>query len=151
MAAIVPPSSLHRVQGVAGLLLLLTLPLPWLRREVGGDVDWVQGWWLASDGDLAGGSPIPTFLAVLVLLLVVAVGLVAALSWVRRSVGAAVAAGGLSLATVFVVVGAASPREMAASGADQSVAPGMILAVFLCGVVLVSCLALLAAVGPGRD
>ncbi|MBE7324572.1 hypothetical protein IEQ44_07900 [Nocardioides sp. Y6] len=148
MAAYLPSSSLHRIQGVAGLLLLLTLPLPWLRRTAGDAEAWVPGWWLASGDAEVGDSPIPTFLAVLVLALVLAVAVTAALSWWRRSVGAAVSAGGLSLAAVFVMVGAASPRELAASGVDQSVAPGLMLAVFLCGTVLVSCLALLATVTP---
>lgn len=151
MAAYLPSSSLHRIQGVAGLLLLLTLPLPWLRREAGDAEAWVPGWWLASGDAVVGDSPIPTYLAVLVLVLVLAVAGAAVRSWWRRSVGAAVAAGGFSLAAVFVMVGAASPRELAASGVDQSVAPGLIGAVFLCGVVLVSCLALLASIGPGRD
>lgn len=144
-------SRLHRVQGVAGLLLLLTLPLPWLRREAGGEVEWVPGWWLASGSDLTEQDLVPGFLAVTVLIAVLVVVGSAAVSWWRRSVGAALLAGVSALGSIFVMVGASAPRGLGDAGLVQTVAPGLMLAVFLCGAVLVACLALLTTVSPPRD
>lgn len=144
------PSVLHRAQGVAGLLLLLTLGLPWLRREAGDEVEWVPGWRLPAGSDLPGGDLVPTFLAVLVLLAVAVVTTSAVVSWWRRSVGAALLAGIASLVTVFLVVGASAPRALGQTGVEQQVAPGLMLAVFLCAVVLIACLALLATFTPRR-
>ena len=145
------PSRLHRIQGVAGLLLLLTLALPWLRRESGDRVETVPGWRLPGGSDLPGGDLVPTFLAVLVLLAVGVVAVSALVSWWRRSVGAALLAGLAALMTIFLTVGASAPRGLGQTGVVQEVHLGLMAAVFLCAVVLVSCLALLKSFTPPRN
>ncbi len=145
------PSRLHRIQGVAGVLLLLTLALPWLRRDSGDEVEWVAGWQLPGGSDIPGGDLVPTYLAVLVLLAVAVVVASAVTSWWRRSMGAALLAGISALGTIFLTVGASAPRAVGQSGVAQEVHLGLMAAVFLCAVVLVCCLALLKNVPPPRD
>lgn len=148
------PSRLHRFQGVAGVLLLMTLALPWLRRtsEQDDTSEWVYGFALAAESSLGEGRPIPFVLAVLVVVTVLVAGLTAVLSWWRRSMGAAMLAGLFALVTIFVVVGVSSRgRGLDSDVVAQQIAPGLVLAVMLCGAVVVSCLALMTTVTPPRD
>lgn len=150
---ILSPSRLHRFQGVAGMLLLLTLALPWLRRtsEVGDSSEWVYGFALAAESDLGDGRPIPYVLAVLVVVAVLVVGVTAMFSWWRRSMGAAMLAGLSGLVTTFLVVGVSSRgRGLDSEVVAQQIAPGLVLAVLLCAAVVVSCLALMTTVTPPR-
>lgn len=133
------------------MLLLLTLALPWLRRESGDDVEWVAGWQLPGGSDIPGGDLVPTYLAVLVLLAVAVVGASALVSWWRRSMGAALLAGLSALVTIFLSVGASAPRALSQSGVTQEVHLGLMAAVFLCAVILVCCLGLLKNVPLPRD
>ncbi|GGD09741.1 hypothetical protein [Nocardioides daphniae] len=145
------PALLHRVQGIAGLLLLPTLLLPWLRRTGGGEVEWVPGYALAREPRVAGVDGVPLLLAVLVVVALTVVTLSAAWAWWRRSLNASMLAGLAALFGIFDVVASASTRrQLDVADASHSAGPGLMLAVLLLAVVVVTVLALLVRVKPAH-
>ncbi|QCX26181.1 hypothetical protein [Nocardioides jishulii] len=146
------PALLHRVQGIAGLLLLPTLLLPWLRRTGGGETEWVPGYALAREPRVVGVDAVPTFLAVIAVLALVVVAVSAAWGWWRRSLGASMLAGLAALFAVFDVVAVSAGRHrLDVADAGQSAGPGLMVTVFLLAVVVLTVLALLVRLKPAPE